>query len=45
MPVENAAKYACAAAAIKCSRFGGRVGIPTRHEVETLVEVTYGKIN
>jgi sulfofructose kinase len=45
MPIENAAKYACAAAAIKCSRFGGRIGIPTRHEVETLVEATYGKIN
>jgi sulfofructose kinase len=45
MTVENAAKYACAAAAIKCSRFGGRIGIPTRHEVETLVEATYGKIN
>ena len=45
MPIENAVKYACAAAAIKCSRFGGRAGIPTRHEVEALVEATYGKIN
>ena len=39
--VEEAGKFACAAAALKCSRFGGRRGIPTREEVETLVRDFY----
>jgi sulfofructose kinase len=30
----DAARFANAAAAIKCTRFGGRAGAPTRHEVE-----------
>lgn len=42
MTVEHAARFASAAAAIKCSRFGGRSGIPTRPEVEALVAKTYG---
>jgi sulfofructose kinase len=32
--VENAARFACAAASLKCARFGGRLGAPTREEVE-----------
>ena len=28
-----AARFACTAAALKCSRFGGRLGAPTRTEV------------
>jgi len=32
--VENAARFANAAAAIKCARFGGRDGAPTRPEVD-----------
>lgn len=39
--VEAAAQFACAAAALKCTRFGGRTGIPTRPEVEALVAATY----
>ncbi|MBM86062.1 MAG: ribokinase [Rhodospirillaceae bacterium] len=39
--VEEAGKFACAAAAVKCSRFGGRRAIPTREEVQTLVEDFY----
>ena len=34
MPVRAAAEFACAAAALKCERFGGRLGAPTRAEVE-----------
>jgi sulfofructose kinase len=33
-PVEAAARFACVAASIKCTRFGGRIGCPTRAEVE-----------
>lgn len=35
--LEDIARFACAAAAIKCSRFGGRLGAPTRKEVEALL--------
>jgi sulfofructose kinase len=42
MSIEKAAMFACSAAAIKCSRFGGRKGIPSRHEVEALMRSTYG---
>ena len=34
MDVERAARFSCAAAAIKCTRFGGVDGSPTRDEVE-----------
>ena len=37
-----AARFACAAASLKCTRFGGRLGCPTRAEVEALVVATYG---
>ena len=33
----QAIRFASAAAAIKCTRFGGRAGIPNRSEVETLM--------
>ena len=33
-PVELAARFACHAASLKCTRFGGRLGCPTRAEVE-----------
>jgi sulfofructose kinase len=36
--VEAALRWASAAAALKCTRFGGRAGIPTRAEVEQLLE-------
>jgi sulfofructose kinase len=32
-PVEAAARFACIAASLKCTRFGGRLGCPTREEV------------
>ena len=41
MSIEKAAMFACSAAAIKCSRFGGRKGIPSRYEVEALMRSTY----
>ena len=41
MSIEKAAMFACSAAAIKCSRFGGRKGIPGRHEVEAVMRSTY----
>ena len=39
----DAARFACAAASLKCTRFGGRLGCPTRPEVEALVEATYSR--
>ncbi len=33
-----AVRYACAVAALKCTRFGGRSGIPDRNEVEHFLE-------
>ena len=39
--VENAARFACVAASLKCTRFGGRLGCPTRSEVDSLVAATY----
>ncbi|SDI28639.1 PfkB family carbohydrate kinase [Propionivibrio dicarboxylicus] len=35
--VAAAARFACAAASLKCTRFGGRLGCPTRSEVDALV--------
>jgi sulfofructose kinase len=37
-PVEQAARYACYAASLKCTRFGGRLGCPTHAEVLTLMQ-------
>ncbi len=36
--IEDAIRFASATAAIKCSRFGGRDGIPTRPEVEAFIQ-------
>lgn len=36
-PIETALRFATAAAAVKCTRFGGREGIPARPEVEQLL--------
>jgi len=34
LPMEAAARFACTAASLKCTRFGGRLGCPTREEVD-----------
>lgn len=39
--IEHAAQFACVAASLKCTRFGGRLGCPTRAEVESLLSTTY----
>jgi sulfofructose kinase len=39
--IKAAAQLACAAAALKCTRFGGRTGIPTRAQAEALARETY----
>lgn len=36
--VEDAARFACHAASIKCTRFGGRLGCPSRQEVLASLE-------
>jgi sulfofructose kinase len=41
-PLEQAARWACHAASIKCTRFGGRLGCPTRTEVEASLAKTSG---
>lgn len=38
--IEAAARFACAAASLKCTRFGGRLGCPERDEVTRLLAVT-----
>jgi sulfofructose kinase len=40
--ITAAARFACAAASLKCTRFGGRLGCPTRREVDEMVAATYG---
>ena len=35
--IESAARFACVAAALKCTRFGGRLGCPSRDEVDTFL--------
>ncbi|MBC8158607.1 MAG: ribokinase, partial [Alphaproteobacteria bacterium] len=36
-PIADAVRFASASAALKCTRFGGRVGIPTRSEVDAFL--------
>ena len=36
-PTDEAARFACAAASLKCTRFGGRLGAPARAEVEAML--------
>ena len=38
--VVDAARFANAAAALKCTRFGGRLGAPTRAEVDEFLRVS-----
>lgn len=38
--IEEAARFACACASLKCTRFGGRLGCPTRDEVDRLLATT-----
>lgn len=33
-PMAKAARFACVAASLKCTRFGGRLGCPSRDEIE-----------
>ncbi|MBL8654459.1 MAG: sugar kinase, partial [Alphaproteobacteria bacterium] len=35
--IEQAAQLACAAASLKCTKFGGRLGCPTREEAEAFM--------
>lgn len=37
-PIAAAARFACTAAAIKCTRFGGRTGTPSRAEVDAWLQ-------
>ncbi|MFM8891619.1 MAG: PfkB family carbohydrate kinase [Planctomycetia bacterium] len=39
-PLSEAIRFACVAAALKCGRFGGRLGCPTRSEVEAVLAGT-----
>jgi sulfofructose kinase len=40
--IRDAARFACVAASLKCTRFGGRLGCPTRPEVDACVRATSG---
>jgi sulfofructose kinase len=35
--IEDAARFACASASLKCTRFGGRLGCPSRAEVDAFL--------
>lgn len=39
--IEDSARFACVAASLKCTRFGGRLACPTREEVDLMVTETY----
>ena len=41
MPIEQALHFASAAAALKCQRFGGRLGAPNRAETMAMVAATW----
>lgn len=43
MPVEHALRFASAAAALKCQRFGGRLGAPDRAETLAMVAATWAE--
>lgn len=40
--ITYAAEFACVAASLKCMRFGGRLGCPTRAEVDEGMRIAYG---
>lgn len=42
-PIEAVIRRACAVAALKCTRFGGRAGIPCSEEVDEFVESRAGE--
>lgn len=39
-PIRQAAQFACVVASLKCTQFGGRLGCPTRAEVEAYLQAT-----
>ena len=39
--IEDCARFACVAASLKCTRFGGRLGCPARAEVELMLSESY----
>ncbi len=39
--IQGAARFACVAASLKCTHFGGRLGCPSRAEVDAFVAATY----
>ncbi|ESW93751.1 carbohydrate kinase [Mesorhizobium sp. LSJC269B00] len=41
MPIEQALRFASAAAALKCQRFGGRLGAPNRDEAMAMVAAAW----
>ena len=41
--ISASARFACAAASLKCTRFGGRLGCPSRAEVDACVLDIYGR--
>ncbi|MER9739634.1 sugar kinase [Mesorhizobium sp. M0187] len=41
MPIEQALRFASAAAALKCQRFGGRLGAPNRADTMAMLEATW----
>jgi sulfofructose kinase len=36
----RAARFACVAASLKCARFGGRMGCPTREDIEQALHLS-----
>eukprot|EP00928_Gymnodinium_smaydae_P041205 TRINITY_DN27892_c0_g1_i1.p1 TRINITY_DN27892_c0_g1~~TRINITY_DN27892_c0_g1_i1.p1 ORF type:complete len:234 (-),score=26.50 TRINITY_DN27892_c0_g1_i1:192-818(-) len=36
--IEDAARFSCTAAALKCTKFGGRLGAPTRSQVDQYLQ-------
>lgn len=39
-PMAQAARFACVAASLKCARFGGRMGCPTREDIEQALHLS-----
>jgi Sugar kinases, ribokinase family len=42
MPIEKSVRFAAAAGALACTRFGAHPSLPWRHEVEALLESNTG---
>jgi ribokinase len=45
MPLEQAVRFASAAGALACTRFGAHPSLPWRHEVEALLERNETRLN